>query len=230
LYGTLATTAAVGAGALFWQLDLAASRPPRLIAAALTPDQVRGTGGVSIGNPDAPVVLTEFGDFQCGPCAHFARSVMPPIVDEYVRSGRVRYVFHDFPISSIHRHAVAAARGARCAAEQGRFKSFHDILFKEQDRWSAAHDPTAAFTEYARRTGIKPAAFAACLTGPRSAEAVERSAQLAARVGVQATPTVFVNGNRLAESPNTRQLRSLIEQELARAGAPERGGKLAGKP
>lgn len=228
LYAALGITAVSGAVALFWQLSLAAGQPPHLIATTLTPDELASAGGVSVGNRSAPVVLTEFGDFQCSACAHFSRSVMPPIVEEYVRSGRVRYVFHDFPLSSIHRHAVAAARAGRCAEEQGRFKAFHDILFDEQDQWSAERDPNSAFTTYARREGMDPARFSACLAHPRSADEVQRSVQFAAAVGVQSTPTIFVNGSRLASSPNSRQLRIVIEQELARVGTRGWAGNATG--
>jgi protein-disulfide isomerase len=227
LYATLGVTAAAGAAALFWQLDLAASQPPQLVATALTPGQLQAAGGVSVGSRSAPVVLTEFGDFQCGACAHFSRSVMPPIVEEYVRSGRVRYVFHDFPITSIHPNAVAAARAARCADAQGRFKAFHDVLFDEQDQWSTARDPNPTFTAYARREGLEPARFSACLTDPRSADEVQRSVQFAATIGIQSTPTIFVNASRLASSPNSRQLRAVIEQELARVGTPGWAGSAA---
>jgi protein-disulfide isomerase len=218
LYAVLGGTAAAGAAALFWQLDLAASQPPRLLPTTLTPEQLRDAGGVSIGSPDAPVVLTEFGDFQCAACAHFSRSVMPPILEEYVRTGRVRYVFQDYPISSLHRNAKVAAQAARCAEEQGRFEAFHDVLFEEQTEWGGERDPRESFTAYAKQEGLKTAEFRTCLDGPNAAARVQRSLEFAARLGVQSTPTLFVNGSRLTESPNTRQLRAILEQELARVG------------
>jgi protein-disulfide isomerase len=217
LYSVLGLGAAAGAVVLFWQLDLAASQRPPVEATALTRAEVE-SAGVAIGSPSAPVVLIEFGDFQCAGCAQFSRTVLPPIMEEYVRTGKVRYVYQDYPITAIHDNAVAAARAARCAHEQGRFKPYHDVLLREQGRWGGARDPRPAFTKYAEREGMDTAKFGECLAHPRSAERVRRSVELAAAGGVRSTPTIFVNGGRVVESPNTVQLRGLIEEELARLG------------
>jgi protein-disulfide isomerase len=217
LYSVLGGAAAAGAVLLFWQLDLAASQRPQVAATTLTRAQVENAG-VSIGSASAPVVLTEFGDFQCAGCAQFSRTVLPPIMKEYVRTGKVRYVYQDYPITAIHQNAVAAARAARCAHEQGRFEAFHDVLLREQYAWGGERDPRGAFTKYASRQGMDTAKFGECLAHPRSAEMVRRSVELAAAAGVRSTPTVFLNGSRIVESPNTVQLRGLIEEELARVG------------
>ena len=89
-----------------------------------------------IGNPDAPITIIEFSDFQCPFCARFHIQTLPTIMEEYIEKGDVKLVFRDFPLQSIHPNAVPASVAAECANEQGKFKQMHDILFEKQNEWS----------------------------------------------------------------------------------------------
>src|SRR5687768_16025103 len=93
------------------------------------------------GNPEATVAVYEFADFQCPYCARFAREVFPRIDAEYVKTGKVQWIFVNIPLPN-HSNALAASEAAMCAgAVNDRFWNMHDILFEKQAEWSAAPDP-----------------------------------------------------------------------------------------
>ena len=89
-----------------------------------------------IGNPNAPVTIIEFSDFQCPFCAKFHIQTLPAIIEEYINEDKVKLVFRDFPIQSIHPNALPASVAAECANEQGKFKEMHNILFEKQNEWN----------------------------------------------------------------------------------------------
>ena len=89
-----------------------------------------------IGNLDAPITIIEFSDFQCPFCARFHIQTLPLLLEEYIEPGKVKLVFRDFPIQSIHPNALPASIAAECANEQGKFKEMHDALFENQNEWN----------------------------------------------------------------------------------------------
>ena len=157
-------------------------------------DSAAGSRGVSIslegvlfrGNPDAPVTLVAYSDFQCPYCA---RAV--PIVHELL--GRypddVRFVFKQFPLTTIHRHALAAAQASLAAGRQGRFWEMHDLLFQSS---SALDDDS--LREYARRLGLDGSRFERDRNDPSIREQVVRDVQEAQTLGVSGTPAFYMNG------------------------------------
>src|SRR5882762_10986500 len=95
------------------------------------------------GRSDAPVTVYEMSDFQCPYCREFALGTMPLLEREYIQAGKVRFVYINLPLSSVHRNAVSAAEVALCAARQQRFWAMHDLLFRHQDQWAALPSPRA---------------------------------------------------------------------------------------
>src|SRR3989449_9065660 len=89
------------------------------------------------GRSDAPVTVYEMSDFQCPYCREFALGTMPLLEREYVQTGKVRFVYINLPLSSVHQNAATAAEVGLCAARQQRFWSMHDVLFRRQDQWAA---------------------------------------------------------------------------------------------
>ena len=150
---------------------------------------------VDRGDPDAPLRIVEFGDFQCPACQQFALAVKPQIDAAYVDEGIVRFEFHDFPLVSIHAHAFIAARAARCALDQGgpNFWAFHDRLYAEQATWAASPSaPTDTFVAYAASIGLDVNDFTSCLDSDRHADVVSANMRLGSEMGVSSTPTVVV--------------------------------------
>jgi len=127
-------------------------------------------------------------------------------------SGRVRLVFKDFPLAS-HNGAIPAAEAARCAGEQGRFWEYHDLLFVAQPAFARADLLT-----YAARLGLPAEAFTACLDSGRYREAVKADVAEGRAAGVRATPTFFVNGQRLVGAQPYEAFRDAIQEALADGG------------
>ncbi|MBI4520883.1 MAG: thioredoxin domain-containing protein [Gemmatimonadetes bacterium] len=145
--------------------------------------------GVGQGDPQAPVRILEFSDYQCPWCAKFAFDVKPFLSLNYIETGKVHYVYYDFPLFMGHAHAFLAARAARCAGEQSKYWEYHDELFRQQARWSIATNPTGDFVDYAGSVGVDTGAFEACLKSDRFADVVTANLRLGEQLGVQGPPT-----------------------------------------
>jgi len=168
--------------------------------------------GVSIGSPTAPVVVREFADYQCPACAWFA-DASKQLRDRYVASGKVRFVFFDFPLQQ-HANAMPAAQATHCAGDQDAYWPMHELLFAEQKQWSASSDPVEVFTRYAGDLGLDQRRFRGCLTTELHKDAVEQSRAVAIGLKVASTPTVLVGNVRMTR-PGWGQLSALVERELA---------------
>ncbi|MEX2583269.1 MAG: thioredoxin domain-containing protein [Gemmatimonadota bacterium] len=168
------------------------------LAMEIDPAELQRAQGVSMGEDDAPVLLYEFADFQCPACMQFSTFAHPLIKERLVDEGIVRLVRYDFPIITGHPHAFLAARGARCAGEQDAYWEYHDVLYGRQPTWSAMRSPGGEFIDYAEAIGIDRGAFEQCLNSDRYAEEVTRNMRLGESLGVQGTPTLMLNGQRIA--------------------------------
>ena len=215
---------ALGGSALRGGLSSAATQPILSIVEGEIEDLewlVETATGVERGDPDAPITILEFGDFQCPACQQFATFVKPQLDLAYVESGIARFVFHDFPLSG-HPHAFFAARGARCALDQGGeyFWPFHDQLFSHQSTWAMSQAPPMnAFESYAATLGLDVEDFTSCLDSDRHAEVVSANMRLGVELGVSGTPTVFVSkgggtGVRVVRWSEFEGFRGVIERLL----------------
>jgi protein-disulfide isomerase len=162
----------------------------------------------SIGNPKAPVTLIEFSDFQCPYC----RQVAPTLKRIRATYGdKVRIVWKDFPLTQIHPLAFKAGEAGHCAAEQGKFWEFHDQLFGNQQ----ALQPDD-LKRHAVAVGSEAERFATCLDSSKQAEIVREGVSLGSRLGVNSTPTVFVNGRRISGAQPYEVFAAVIDEELSR--------------
>lgn len=155
------------------------------VAQPLRPESARAHGPVN-----APVQIDEFSDFQCPACRDATR-VLHELVPKY--GARIRLTFYHFPLR-IHAQAEPAHKAAQCAAEQGKFWPYHEILFEKQPEWVAAGNPRELFGQYALKAGLDGARFSACLDQPGALETVKRDMEIGKSRHVQSTPTYFVNG------------------------------------
>jgi protein-disulfide isomerase len=158
-------------------------------------------GAPAKGNPNARLTLIEFSDYECPFCARYTRETWPLLEKNYVKTGKVRYVFRNFPIPKLHNHAMKAHEAALCAGEQGRYWEMHDLLFAK----SPAIGQTALI-DYAARTGLKADRFQTCLSSEKHVVQIRRDITEARGVGVTGTPTFF-----LGETvPTQEQMQPLI--------------------
>lgn len=219
----LLLSALLVAGAIFIWWGMRSGAPPAPPAGTPRPGEnlvAVGARGVALGRDDAPVVIYEFSDYQCPYCAESALSVLRALRQREIPDGTVRYVFVDFPLPG-HANARPAARAARCAGEQGRYWELHDRLFAAQRDWAASGQPAGVFRRYAGDLGLDADKFAACVDSNRFDADLDAGVSAGSRLGVQGTPTLFVNGRRIDGAVPLADLRALITEE-ARSAAGRR--------
>lgn len=213
-YAVLGGVAVVGIALVLFQLisrgGSAATAP---VDVEIDPSELAQVQGIAIGDPDAPVTIYEFADFQCPACAQFAGLYAPLVKQRLVDTGLVRYVHYDYPLTQIHPHAFLAARGGRCANEQGGFWAYHDLLYARQMRWTAMSDPSSFFIDVADEVGLDEGEFSSCLRSDRFAEEVTRSLRLGESMGVPGTPTLFINMRRLPQIPSFEELEAMVRAQ-----------------
>jgi protein-disulfide isomerase len=162
------------------------------------------------GSADAPVTVVEYGDFQCPACGYFFTQLEPAFVKDYIDTGKVRFIFHDFPLSQ-HRNAVPAAEAARSAGEQGKYWEMHDVLYSRQNEWAEAAQPEALFLRYAQEIGLNVDQFGQALSSHTYRADVQAAGQAASRAGVSSTPTFTIDGKPY----DYNQLRGAVDTALA---------------
>ncbi|MEO6068794.1 MAG: thioredoxin domain-containing protein [Gemmatimonadales bacterium] len=152
----------------------------------------------SKGSPTAPVRVVEMSDFQCPWCRRFSTETAALLDQEYVATGKVRWIFINFPISQLHPNAVAAAEMAMCSATQGKFWPMHDLLFKYQDKWAPLREPGQFLLTLADSLHIARDSIVPCLQEGRTRALVQRDANTASRLGAQSTPSFLIEGALLS--------------------------------
>ena len=217
LYLILGVVAVVGIGIVGYSivsntLGAAVSQPIAVDGMEDIERLVEMAQGVTKGDPDAPVTIIEFGDYQCPGCGGFAMSVKPQVELALVETGQAKFVFYDFPLVTIHPNAFLAARAARCADDQDLFWEYHDNLFRNQPSWSAEANPMGSFRNYAEAVGLDEGVFTACVNSDRHADVVSANMQLGAALGVSGTPTLLVE-----RDGEVRRLNNMDYQAIAAA-------------
>jgi protein-disulfide isomerase len=150
--------------------------------------------GVTMGRADAPVTIAEFGDYMCPACGEFTLAVKPRIISQYVDSGKVKFVFYDFPLVSIHPNSFIAARAARCAGDQDKYWKYQQELYRHQVQWTPLRDPVGEFLDYADSAGLDRGTFESCVKSDKHADVVSANERLAEELGLNSTPTIMVSG------------------------------------
>lgn len=150
------------------------------------------------GRADAPLTIVEFSDYQCPFCARHVKQTIPELDKEYIQTGKVKYVFRNYPIESIHPLAFKAAEAAECANEQNKFWPMHDRLFENQQLLAAPQLPV-----HATAAGLNAAAFQQCLASGKFATKIRKDMSDASAVGITGTPG-FLIGKTVQGSPTIK--------------------------
>ena len=141
------------------------------------------------GDPNAPSTIIEFSDFQCPFCEKFWSTTFLQLEVDYINTGKAKFIYKHLPLTQVHGFAFKAAEASECAADQGKFWEYQDILFERQDRLSKSN-----LKSYAKEIGLDSTLFDACLDSGVMAERVKADMHEAVRRGVSSTPVFFVNG------------------------------------
>ena len=168
---------------------------------------------------DQPALdLVEFSDFQCPACAQ-ARDLLHPLLERYPR--QLRLQFRQFPLETHHPWAMTAAIASECAARQGRFWAYHDLLFARQPEWVKSPDPVGALKGYAAELGLRQAAFDQCLDEGETLPVVRQDQAEGNGWGVKSTPTFVINGKvQIVGSGMLQQELPAIEARLKEGQQP----------
>jgi protein-disulfide isomerase len=170
--------------------------------------------GRMLGSASAPVTVYEMSDFQCPYCRDFAMNTFPTIYTSYVTTGKVRWAFVNFPLTSIHANAEPAAEVGLCAARQNAFWPVHDLLYRHQDVWAPLKEPAAFFVTLADSAKISKATFLACLQSPATQNAVRADAESAERSGARSTPSFYIEGGLLIGAQPPEVFRQVLDSIL----------------
>lgn len=177
--------------------DQAAQAPPT--AVPLQAADIPLGDAPAKGNPDAPITIVEYSDFQCPYCLRFFTDTMPQL-QAYIDAKQVYFVYKDFPLHSIHPQAQKAHEAARCARELGGDEGYwtmHDLLFINQQQWAGNANHVAVLKTLANEAGLPQTEFDTCLDSGRYAEAVNADVAEGIKLGIRGTPTFFINGQPL---------------------------------
>jgi protein-disulfide isomerase len=171
----------------------------------------------TMGNKDAKVIVYEFSDFQCPYCERFFSASLPQIKQNYIDTGKILFVFKDFPLTQLHPGAMPAAIYAKCANDQGKWIDFHDAVFKNQ---GALQQGQAGLDSLATQAGLDATALAKCASDPSSQKEVEDDINTGVAIGVTGTPSFFIGSeskgfvNVVGAQPYD-VLKQAIDQKLA---------------
>ena len=213
----LAVAVVIAAGAIFYFLNRAETVLPQT-AAAVAPAadttaessdlmQPGPLGDKSLGDPKAPNVVIEYASMTCTHCQRFNAEVFKPFKAKYIDTGKVYYIFRDFPLDPL---ATSAIMLAHCAPPD-RFFALVDLLFQKQKDWAFVDDPKTALFSLVKQAGFTQDSFDACLTNQKMLDGVNSVRDRAAsKLGVNATPTFFINGKKKEGEQTLEDLDKLL--------------------
>jgi protein-disulfide isomerase len=195
-------------------------RPARSAVAALvlaaTAAQAQGALTLPLaqrtkGSATAPITVYEMADFQCPYCGQFFKQTFGAIDSEYIKTGKVRWIFINLPIPSIHANAVAAAEFAVCAGTQGKFWPTHDMLYSSQLEWEKLKDPAPYFQSKIPKLGLKAGEMNSCLQSGRGSAMVKDDVAGAQKSGVESTPSFYIEGGIMAGAQPIGTFRRILD-------------------
>lgn len=206
-----------------WYLKRPTTETPRVgMPVASAPKMRTGTVKLgaepphTLGDANAPIMLEEFGDFECSPCGSL-HPILKSMKAEF--GSRVVIVFREFPLVAKHRHALAAARSAEAAGLQGKFWEMHHLLYENQKTWLDASDVQPIFEEYATRIGLVLDRFRQDTLSQAVDQRIKLDRERGGWIGVNSTPTIFLNGREVPpESLTADKLRAMVNAELRSVG------------
>jgi protein-disulfide isomerase len=168
---------------------------------------------MALGDPDAPVVMISYSEFQCPFCGRFARETEPDLVERFVDTGVLRIEWRDFPY--LGEESILAAMAARAASEQGQFWPFHDELFTDQPQPNSGRLTTAFLEEIAVELGLDVEQFRSDMNSPETMSAIDADFDEALSVGVNGTPAFIINGEPVFGAQPTSVFVDVIERAAA---------------
>ena len=185
-------------------------------AAAKDSDGVRADLARIQGNPNAPVWVIEVSDFQCPYCKQWHDQTYQTFRDEFVRTGKVRLAYVNFPLAQ-HQHAWPAAESAMCAGAQGKFWEMHDALFNTQSRWETLPAPASFFDSLARAQGVDVTRWRQCVQSGKMKSWIQADHDRAQAAGAGSTPSFMIGDKLLVGAQPIEELRRAIDSAMVKS-------------
>ncbi len=218
-YGALAAIFVAGAAIIGYVVvknqSASVEIEPVAAPATLPGELVSEEVGVSRGSAEAAVTIEEYADYQCPSCGMAATLTVPQILENYVDTGKARFIFYDFPIPVRPGISEQGAEAARCAGDQGAFWAMHKVLMGRMREWGSKRDPGGMFREYGDALGLDGKAVEDCVDSGKYRQVVLASQQRARQLGIGQTPTFIVNGRPIAGLLGYDQMAAIIDEALA---------------
>lgn len=169
-----------------------------------------------LGNADAPVTIVEFSDFQCPFCRSFYSNTHPQIVKNYIDTGKVKFVYRDYPLA-FHSAARLSAMAAECANEQGKFWQYHDTVFEEQAKQGSGTISygISELKQWAQDISLDTEQFNRCLDSEKYGDEVDKDFEAGQRAGVSGTPLFVINGTLIVGAQPYSTFEQAIEAALS---------------
>ena len=168
--------------------------------------------GTELGDPNAPVLVVEYGDFQCSHCRNFYATTEPLLIENYVNTGLVRLEYRPLDYGGVE--STLSGEASLCAADQNMFWEFHDIVFANYSTGNSGGYSEARLNEFASTLDMDQEAFRACLSSGKKSEALQVMRRDAVAFGVRGTPSFLINGMLMGGNVPYQQLSQAIEDAL----------------
>ena len=186
----------------------------------------KSLGSRSKGSATAPVTVYEMSDFQCPYCRKFAQETFPAIERQYIKPGKVRWVYINFPLTHLHPHAAPAGELALCAAQQNGFWRIHDLLFQYQETWAPLKEAAPFFVSLADSAGLSKKILLSCLEQPETRKSLQEEAEGAERAGASSTPAFYIEGGLMEGALPLEVFQHILDSVYtAKAGRGVKPGK-----
>jgi protein-disulfide isomerase len=169
-----------------------------------------------LGRADAPITVIEYASLGCPICAVFHQKVFPKFKADYIDSGKVRFIYREFPIG---KSSGAAAQAARCAPDSQYF-TMNDRFMATRGRWNAREPSNDLLYKIVQETGLTRAAFDSCMANQKISEGIDWVKQRGRKLGVKGTPTFFINGQHVRGYLSYDELRQHLDKQLKLAASP----------
>ncbi|MBI2112470.1 DsbA family protein [Candidatus Woesearchaeota archaeon] len=164
-----------------------------------------------LGKEDAPITIIEFSDYECPFCARFYQQTLSSIKEEYIKTGKVKFVYRDFPLS-FHQQAEPAAIAANCAGDQGKYFEFHDKIFSNG---GAGGKNEVDYKKWARELSLDLAAWETCIKDPKQRQELQKDIADGSAAGISGTPGFVINGKLISGAQPFSVFQQVIEAELS---------------
>ena len=210
--GTVATAAvpAQAAGQPSGQVAEAPTAQPQFVRYDIPTE-----GYPSLGPADAPITIVEFSDYQCPFCSRFHDETYRALLNAY--PGKIRFVYRNLPLS-FHQNAQMGAEAALCAGDQNAYWEMHDVLFANQASLNNPEGTTldqSTYNQYAQDLNLDVTTFESCMTTHKFAQFIQDDMAFSTNLGVQSTPTFFINGLAIVGAQPLSSFQQLIDKEIA---------------